>query len=77
MTSNNLPIHMLFCPQSKSTLVQDGERLISVNPQSRLAYAIKDNIPVMLVDEATTLSVEEWETVMQKQGRNLQTGEII
>ncbi len=77
MALNNLPINILFCPQSKSALVQDGERLISVNPQSRLAYSIKDNIPVMLVDEAITLSIEEWETIMQKQGRNLQTGEIV
>ena len=75
MAFDDLINSMLLCPQSKSALVQEGLRLISVDPQCRLAYDIKDDIPVMLVDEATTLPAEEWEAIMKKQGRNPQTGE--
>ena len=58
---------VLLCPQSKSKLVLDGESLVCVDPECRLRFQIRDEIPIMLIDEATELSVEDWEAVMRKQ----------
>jgi len=66
---------ILVCPQSRSALVLDDGRLVSVDPQCRLSYAVADKIPIMLVDEATQLTEEEWAAVMQRQHRDTQTGE--
>ena len=57
----------LLCPKSKSTLIVDGESLVCVDPECRLQFQIRDEIPNMLLDEATELSLEEWEAVMRKQ----------
>ena len=58
---------VLLCPQSKSKLVLDGESLVCVDPECRLQFQIRDEIPIMLIDEATELSVKDWEAVMRKQ----------
>lgn len=68
---------VLICPKSKSDLVQDGERLICVDPETRLAYPVKDDIPIMLIDDAEELSSEEWQSIMKKCGRNPETGEKV
>ena len=43
------------CPQCKSTLTIDAEqtRLKCDNTECSLVYPIRDDIPVMLVEEAT------------------------
>ena len=43
-------LDILVCPVSKETLEQVGDELIC--KKSKLAYPIKDGIPVMLPDEA-------------------------
>ncbi|MCC7422577.1 MAG: hypothetical protein IT428_20035 [Planctomycetaceae bacterium] len=60
---------LLRCPKSRSELVQDGDGLVCVDPNCRLKFAVRDNIPIMLIDEATELSVDEWKAVMQRDGR--------
>jgi uncharacterized protein len=65
---------ILVCPKSKSKLVLDGDSLISVDPECRLRYEIRDGIPVMLVDEAVEMPREDWAACMQKYGRDPQTG---
>jgi uncharacterized protein YbaR (Trm112 family) len=50
------------CPKSHSTLVVDGDFAICTNQDCRLKYEIRDSIPVMLIDEAQTLSPEDWST---------------
>jgi uncharacterized protein YbaR (Trm112 family) len=49
-------LEILVCPVTKSTLryVAADQELIS--DQAQLAYPIRDGIPIMLVDEARTLS---------------------
>ena len=49
------------CPVTKGALIHDkaNQELISV--QAGLAYPIKDDIPVMLEDEARRLTPEEIE----------------
>ena len=43
-------LDMLVCPVSKEPLEQVGDELIC--KKSKLAYPIKDGIPVMIPDEA-------------------------
>lgn len=60
---------LLRCPQTHSPLVFEGDSLVSTDAGTRLKYMIKDEIPVMIVDEAVELSEEEWRTIMQKHGQ--------
>ncbi len=52
-------LNILVCPESKAPLKlsKDGNELICV--ASGLAYPVRDDIPVLLVDEARQLSAEE------------------
>jgi len=68
---------MLVCPDSKSGLVAEEHRFVCVDPECRLSFEIRDDIPVMLVDEATTLSPEDWSAVMEQHGRNKVTGDVV
>ncbi len=70
-------LRILRCPRTMSELVCDGERLINTDPNTRLAYQIRQNIPVLVPDEATPLSQEEWSAAMGRQGRNPETGSPI
>ena len=45
---------IIVCPQCKGDLTEQGEELVC--PACRLAYAVRDDIPVLLVDEARSLS---------------------
>ena len=67
--------NILVCPATRTALVHDGERLICVDPDCRLSYPVTDDIPIMLVDEATELSPEEWQAVMERSGRDHSTGD--
>lgn len=48
-------LEILRCPKCKSKVEIDAEatRLKCVNPECSLVYPIRDEIPVMLVEEAT------------------------
>jgi uncharacterized protein YbaR (Trm112 family) len=48
-------LEILRCPKCKSEVKINDEatRLKCVNPDCSLVYPIRDEIPVMLVDEAT------------------------
>lgn len=48
-------LEILRCPKCKSKveLKNDQSSLKCVNPECSLVYPIRDEIPVMLVDEAT------------------------
>jgi len=54
-------LEMLVCPVTKGPLVHDPERGELISRSARLAYPIRDGIPVMLEDEARKLTPEEWE----------------
>jgi len=53
-------LDILVCPVTKGPLIYDkaNDELISLS--ARLAYPIRDGIPVMLEDEARTLNEEEY-----------------
>lgn len=48
-------LEILVCPQCRATLSVDPDRLELVCHQCQLAYPVRDDIPVMLVDEARSL----------------------
>lgn len=62
---------ILVCPKSKAPLVQDGESLVSTDPDTRLRYEIRDGIPIMLIDEAHELPRDQWTEIMRRHGRNV------
>jgi uncharacterized protein len=48
-------LEILVCPLTKRPLRYDPERQELVSEQARLAYPIRDGIPIMLADEARAL----------------------
>ena len=53
-------LDILVCPVTKGPLIYDKEKQELVSKSARLAYAIKDDIPIMLEDEARVLEDDEW-----------------
>lgn len=51
-------LEILVCPLTKAPLRYDAERQELISDKARLAYPIRDGIPIMLVDEARTLDDE-------------------
>ena len=52
-------LELLVCPVTKGPLRYDRERQELVSRSSRLAYPVRDGIPVMLEVEARALSDDE------------------
>jgi uncharacterized protein YbaR (Trm112 family) len=52
-------LEILVCPLCKSPLHLDSEKHELVCKADRLAYPIRNDIPVMLVDEARSLTADE------------------
>ncbi|HXH04069.1 MAG TPA: Trm112 family protein [Candidatus Competibacteraceae bacterium] len=52
-------LDILVCPVTKAPLKYDKERQELVCKASRLAYPIRDGIPVMLEEEARRLEPDE------------------
>jgi len=55
MPISNELLEILRCPKCKSQveLKSDNSGLKCANPECALVYPIRDDIPVMLIDEAT------------------------
>lgn len=60
-------VEILRCPQCHSRVVEDGDQLVCTDRDQRLAYPVRDGIPVMVADEASELTLEEWDAVMVRQ----------
>ena len=54
-------LDILVCPVTKGPLKYDQEKQELISTSAKLAYPIRDGIPVMLEDEARALSNEEYE----------------
>lgn len=52
-------LEVLVCPQTRTPLRYDKERNELVSAAARLAYPVRDGVPIMLVDEARELGPEE------------------
>jgi hypothetical protein len=54
-------LELLVCPVTKGPLVYDRERQELISKTARLAYPVRDGIPVMLEEEARKLAPSEYE----------------
>lgn len=54
-------LELLVCPVTKGPLIYDRERQELISKTARLAYPIRDSIPVMLEEEARKLAPSEYE----------------
>ena len=54
-------LEILVCPVTKGPLTLDREAQELVSRSARLAYPVRDGIPVLLENEARTLTDEELE----------------
>ena len=52
-------LDILVCPITKGALVYDREKQELISRAARLAYPIRDGIPVMLEEEARKLTAED------------------
>ena len=59
-------LEILVCPLTKGPLRYDREAQELISDQAGLAYSIRDGIPIMLVEEARTLSEDEQATARKR-----------
>ena len=52
-------LELLVCPVTKGPLQYDREKQELISRSARLAYPVRDGLPVMLENEARTLTDEE------------------
>lgn len=52
-------LEILVCPLTKGPLIYNKDAKELVSKSARLAYPIRDGIPILLVDEARALTAEE------------------
>jgi hypothetical protein len=53
-------LEILVCPVTKGPLVYDKQKQELISKSARLAYPVRDGIPVMLEDEARRLEEQEY-----------------
>ena len=66
MALAKLLLETLACPEDKGPLVYLESEQALYNPRLHRRYDIRDDIPVMLVEEATTVDDAEHERLMAK-----------
>ncbi|MCY4611829.1 MAG: Trm112 family protein [Gammaproteobacteria bacterium] len=54
-------LDILVCPVTKGPLLYDRERQELISLSGRLAYPVRDDIPVLLEEEARGLTEEEYQ----------------
>jgi uncharacterized protein YbaR (Trm112 family) len=59
MTLDPRLLEILVCPVTKGPLTYDRAAAELISPKARLAYPIRDGIPIMLPDEARPLDVPD------------------
>jgi uncharacterized protein len=66
MALDPLLLEILACPEDKGPLYYLADEDALYNPRLKRRYDVRDDIPVMLIDEATTVDDAEHERVMGK-----------
>jgi uncharacterized protein len=59
-------LEILACPQDKGPLYYLADENALYNPRLKLRYDVRDDIPIMLIDEATTVADGEHDRIMGK-----------
>ncbi len=57
-------LEILACPDDKGPLLYFESRAILYNPRLQRAYRIEDDIPIMLIDEASDVDDGEHATLL-------------
>ncbi len=63
-------LEILACPKDKGPLLYFADEDILYNPRLQRAYAVRNDIPIMLIDEAQTIESSEHERLMAKAEAN-------
>ncbi|MDQ4133006.1 MAG: Trm112 family protein [Actinomycetota bacterium] len=66
MALDPLLLEILACPDDKGPLLYLSDEDALYNPRLMRRYEIRDDIPVMLIDEARTVTDDEHERIMAK-----------
>ncbi|MHB8505373.1 MAG: Trm112 family protein [Acidimicrobiales bacterium] len=66
MALDPLLLEILACPEDKGPLLYFPDEDALYNPRLHRRYAVQDDIPVMLVEEAETVTDEEHGRLMSK-----------
>ncbi len=59
-------LEILACPEDKGPLLYFADEQALYNPRLQRRYVIRDDIPVMLVDESETVSDDEHRRLLEK-----------
>jgi uncharacterized protein YbaR (Trm112 family) len=66
-------LEILACPEDKGPLLYFADEECLYNPRLKRRYAIRDDIPIMLIDEAQTVDDAEHDRLMAKaEGEGIQ-----
>lgn len=71
MSLDTALLAILACPEDKGPLYYLESEQVLFNPRLRRTYEIRDDIPVMLVDEATALDDDAFDrltSIVAEQG---------
>lgn len=59
-------LDILVCPVTKGPLIYNADKQELISTAAKLAYPIRDGIPVMLEEEARELTLDEYEYYKQR-----------
>ncbi len=59
-------LEILACPEDKGPLLYFASENALYNPRLKRRYAVKDDIPVMLIEESEQVSPAEHDRLMKK-----------
>lgn len=66
MALDQLLLDILACPEDKGPLYYFEDEQILLNARLKRTYEIRDDIPIMLIDEATSIDDAEVERLLAK-----------
>ena len=66
MALDQLLLDILACPEDKGPLYYFEDEQILLNPRLKRTYEIRDDIPIMLIDESTSIDDDEVARLLSK-----------
>ena len=66
MTLDPKLLEILACPDDKGPLLYFADESSLYNPRLKRRYAVRDDIPIMLIDEAETVDDAEHQRLLDK-----------
>jgi uncharacterized protein len=66
MALDPLLLDVLACPEDKRPLLWFEDEAILYNPRLHRSYAVRDGVPIMLIEEATAVDQAEHDRLMRR-----------